>query len=88
MDRGDTEIDKRSIFVGQLNQKTVTNALLWSHFEHYGPIANIELVNRYPTGPSNMFLLFMNLGEKPAFAFVQFFNEESAAEAVENEVFI
>jgi RNA recognition motif-containing protein len=80
------EIDKKSIFVGQLNQKIVTNVLLRDHFEHYGPIADIELVNRYPSGPSKTPLELMYLGERPAFAFIQFFDEQSAAAAIENEV--
>jgi RNA recognition motif-containing protein len=52
LDRGSVELDSKSIFVGQLNQGLITQRLLEERFAVYGEIENIQLVNKYPSGPS------------------------------------
>ncbi|KAJ3327670.1 hypothetical protein HDU76_011354 [Blyttiomyces sp. JEL0837] len=75
LDRGNVEMDTKSIFVGQLNQNEVTPELVEKKFGKYGEIENCQLVNRYPTGPNT----------RPAFAFITFSQEFSAQNSIEEE---
>lgn len=55
-ERGHVELDKTSIFVGQLNQEEVNSSLLMEKFGKYGDIASCHLVNRTPHGPSTRYI--------------------------------
>ncbi|KAG0298885.1 hypothetical protein BGZ98_010434 [Dissophora globulifera] len=70
---GQDQIEKESVFVGQLNPELVTEAALYERFEVCGTIQNVHLVKRNKPGAS-----------KPtAFAFVEFDDEQSAKRAIE-----
>lgn len=71
-----SQIEKESVFVGQLNPELATEAALRDRFQDYGNIQHIHLVKR--TKP---------LTNRPtAFAFVEYDNELSARQAIEHEV--
>ncbi|KAJ3069663.1 hypothetical protein HDU98_007280 [Podochytrium sp. JEL0797] len=77
LDRNKPEIDLSSLFIGQLNQNTVTEKLLRERFGQYGVIHSLELVNKLSgSGPES----------RPAFAFVTYEDESSAEKAIEKEV--
>ncbi|KAK9712554.1 hypothetical protein K7432_007073 [Basidiobolus ranarum] len=71
LERGSGQVDRTSVFIGQLNQKLVTQSLLEEKFGKYGKIELLNLVNRN----ANM----------PAFAFIKYSNEDAAGKAIENE---
>ncbi|KAJ3110418.1 hypothetical protein HDU96_006637 [Phlyctochytrium bullatum] len=73
MERGNVEVDLRSIFVGQLNQNLVTSQLLDERFRAYGAIESLQLVNKHP------------FDSRPAFAFITYAEEASAERAVVEE---
>ncbi|KND02844.1 hypothetical protein, variant [Spizellomyces punctatus DAOM BR117] len=75
LDRGNVDIDRLSIFVGQLNQAVITRELLEEKFGQYGPIQSLQLINRYPTGPNS----------RPAFAFIKFLDEATPEHAIQEE---
>src|SRR4051794_11721190 len=50
LDRGNIDIDRSSIFVGQLNQALITRALVEEKFGKYGTIVSPQLINRFPPG--------------------------------------
>ncbi|KAI1315037.1 hypothetical protein EDD11_001376 [Mortierella claussenii] len=69
------QIDKESVFVGQLNPELVTEGVLHERFQDYGSIQNIHLVKRIKPGT--------NL--PTAFAFIEFDDEQSARQAIDHE---
>ncbi|KAJ3213553.1 hypothetical protein HDU67_002763 [Dinochytrium kinnereticum] len=73
LDRGNIEVDLRSIFVGQLNQTVITQPLLEERFGTYGAIESLQLVNKFP------------YDSRPAFAFIKYVEEASAERAVVEE---
>ncbi|TPX64486.1 hypothetical protein SpCBS45565_g05891 [Spizellomyces sp. 'palustris'] len=75
LDRGNVDIDRSSIFVGQLNQAVITRELLEEKFGQYGAIQSLQLINRYPTGPNS----------RPAFAFIKFLDEATPEHAIQEE---
>ncbi|KAJ3079139.1 hypothetical protein HK102_004000 [Quaeritorhiza haematococci] len=75
LDKGQVELDKQSVFVGQLNQNLVTRELLEEKFGAYGKIENLQLVNRFSSGPAS----------RPAFAFIKYSEEASAEKAIQAE---
>ncbi|KAI9098290.1 hypothetical protein DFS34DRAFT_620357 [Phlyctochytrium arcticum] len=75
LDRGNVDVDKHSIFVGQLNQQVVTSEMLQQRYGQYGAVHSLQLINRYPSGPSS----------RPAFAFIEFHKESDANQAVMEE---
>ncbi|KAJ3251896.1 hypothetical protein HDU77_005557 [Chytriomyces hyalinus] len=64
-----TELDKSSIFVGKLNEETVTEELLRVKFERYGEIERIQLF----TPPNS----------RQAFAFIRYMNDNDAELAID-----
>ncbi|KAL1922791.1 uncharacterized protein VTP21DRAFT_9167 [Calcarisporiella thermophila] len=68
----DLVVDRRSIFVGQLNPREVTAEKLQERFGVYGEITRLELVNKDPLG-------------RPAFAFISYPSEEAALAAIQHE---
>ncbi|KAJ3240823.1 hypothetical protein HDU81_002676 [Chytriomyces hyalinus] len=64
-----TELDKSSIFVGKLNEETVTEELLRAKFERYGEIERIQLF----TPPNS----------RQAFAFIRYMNDNDAELAID-----
>ncbi|KAF9174810.1 hypothetical protein BGX21_001035 [Mortierella sp. AD011] len=69
------QIEKESVFIGQLNPDLVTETALRERFQAYGNIQHIHLVKRNRPGTN-----------KPtAFAFIEFDDENSAKEAIESE---
>ncbi|KAL2917132.1 hypothetical protein HK105_203196 [Polyrhizophydium stewartii] len=75
VDRIATEIDRTSVFVGNLNEAEVTEDAVRRRFGVYGDIAALTLVNKYPDGPT----------ARPAFAFVRYASETAAELAVLSE---
>ncbi|KAI8835528.1 hypothetical protein BC829DRAFT_448141 [Chytridium lagenaria] len=73
LDRGNIEVDLRSIFVGQLNQNLITQQLLEERFGVYGAVESIQLVNKFP------------YDTRPAFAFIKYTDEACAERAVMEE---
>ncbi|KAG0204453.1 hypothetical protein BGX28_003599 [Mortierella sp. GBA30] len=71
----ENQIERESVFVGQLNPDLVTEASLRDRFQEYGCIENIHLVKRTKPGTS----------QSSAFAFIDFDNEQSARNAIEHE---
>ncbi|KAJ3033495.1 hypothetical protein HDV00_006311 [Rhizophlyctis rosea] len=71
LDRGNVEVDRQSIFVGQLNQLQCTQQNVQERFEQYGPIDTLQFINK--------------AGSRPAFAFIKYATEDGARRAVENE---
>ncbi|KAG0282340.1 hypothetical protein BGZ96_000583 [Linnemannia gamsii] len=69
------QIEKESVFVGQLNPELATEALLHDRFQDYGNIKNIHLVKRNQMGA----------GRPTAFAFIEFDSEHAARRAIDNE---
>ncbi|KAF9089559.1 hypothetical protein BGX23_006591 [Mortierella sp. AD031] len=69
------QIEKESVFVGQLNPDLVTESALRDRFEPYGSIQSIYLVKRSKPGT----------GRPIAFAFIEFDNEHAARRAIDNE---
>ncbi|KAI8922661.1 hypothetical protein BC831DRAFT_67211 [Entophlyctis helioformis] len=74
-----TDIDRSSIFVGQLNPNVVTEQLLHDRFGVYGTIKAISLVNRHAPTASG------GLSTRPAFAFIDYESDEAAEAAVDHE---
>ncbi|KAJ3282198.1 hypothetical protein HK104_011047, partial [Borealophlyctis nickersoniae] len=75
LDRGNVEVDRQSIFVGQLNQTLVTREMVEEKFSKYGKIESLQFINRYQTGQNS----------RPAFAFIKYTDEADAERAVEEE---
>ncbi|KAF9988377.1 hypothetical protein BGZ75_009543 [Mortierella antarctica] len=71
----ENQIERESVFVGQLNPDLVTEAVLRDRFEEYGNIENIHLVKRTKPGTN----------QSSAFAFIDFDDEQSARAAIDNE---
>ncbi|KAF9115951.1 hypothetical protein BGX27_005643 [Mortierella sp. AM989] len=69
------QIEKESVFIGQLNPDLVTEAALRNRFKVYGDIQHIHLVKRNKPGTNR----------PTAFAFIEFDDENSAKEAIEQE---
>ncbi|KAJ3202963.1 hypothetical protein HDU82_006947 [Entophlyctis luteolus] len=65
------EVDRRSIFVGKLNEQLVTEALLRAKFGKYGEIQTIKLFTQNTST------------ERPAFAFIQYSSEDDAELAID-----
>ncbi|ORX89985.1 hypothetical protein K493DRAFT_305307 [Basidiobolus meristosporus CBS 931.73] len=61
LERGSGQVDRTSVFIGQLNQKLVTQSLLEDKFGKYGKIELLNLVNRNANMP----------GIVPCFAWLQ-----------------
>ncbi|EXX70420.1 Rim4p [Rhizophagus irregularis DAOM 197198w] len=74
---GPEDIDKKSIFVGQLNQAEVTKESLAEKFGRYGRIKEIQYVARK----------FLRASGSPrsAFAFIYYDDEEAPRKAIEAE---
>ncbi|GBB92389.1 hypothetical protein RclHR1_00200022 [Rhizophagus clarus] len=74
---GPEDIDKRSIFVGQLNQAEVTKDSLVEKFGRYGRIKEIQYITRK----------FLRTSGSPrsAFAFIYYDDEEAPRKAIEAE---
>ncbi|KAF9365002.1 hypothetical protein BGX34_011761 [Mortierella sp. NVP85] len=69
-----SQIEKESVFVGQLNPDLATEAALRDRFQGYGNIQHVHLVKRHNP-----------VTNRPtAFAFVEFDNEHSARRAIEH----
>ncbi|CAG8663534.1 6010_t:CDS:10, partial [Funneliformis mosseae] len=74
---GPEDIDKRSIFVGQLNQAEVTKELLVEKFSRYGEIKEVQYVARKfsrASGPP-----------RNAFAFINYNDEDASENAIKAE---
>ncbi|KAG0244509.1 hypothetical protein BGX31_008944 [Mortierella sp. GBA43] len=71
-----SQIEKESVFVGQLNPELTTEATLRDRFQDYGNIQCVHLVKRSKPGTTRL----------TAFAFIEFDNEYSARQAIEHEV--
>ncbi|KAF8928879.1 hypothetical protein BGZ47_001379 [Haplosporangium gracile] len=69
------QIEKESVFVGQLNPDLATEALLHERFQGYGTIKNIHLVKRNKMGTSRA----------TAFAFIEYDSEQDARKAIDHE---
>ncbi|KAF9361295.1 hypothetical protein BGX26_004480 [Mortierella sp. AD094] len=69
------QIEKESVFIGQLNPDLVTETALRERFQVYGNIQHIHLVKRNRPGTNR----------PTAFAFIEFDDEHSAKEAIEGE---
>ncbi|KAF9538131.1 hypothetical protein EC957_007205 [Mortierella hygrophila] len=69
------QIEKESVFVGQLNPDLATEALIRERFQDYGSIKNIHLVKRNKVGA----------GRATAFAFIEFDSEQAARRAIDHE---
>ncbi|KAH7047186.1 hypothetical protein BKA57DRAFT_493816 [Linnemannia elongata] len=69
------QIEKESVFVGQLNPDLATEDLLHERFQDYGNIKNIHLVKRNKMGA----------GRTTAFAFIEFDCEKAARRAIDRE---
>ncbi|KAF9209592.1 hypothetical protein BGZ49_003079 [Haplosporangium sp. Z 27] len=69
------QIEKESVFIGQLNPDLVTEVALRERFQVYGNIKHINLIKRDRPG----------VYKPSAFAFIEFDNENSAREAIESE---
>ncbi|KAF8941539.1 hypothetical protein BGZ58_006942 [Dissophora ornata] len=69
------QIDRESIFVGQLNADLATETTLHERFQGYGNIRHVHLVKRNKPGTSRSI----------AFAFIEFGDEQSARRAIEHE---
>ncbi|KAF9903072.1 hypothetical protein EC991_004246 [Linnemannia zychae] len=70
------QIEKESVFVGQLNPDMVTEAALHDRFKDYGAIKNIHLVKR-----NNK----LGVGRTTAFAFIEYDSEQAARRAIDHE---
>ncbi|KAF9134303.1 hypothetical protein BGW39_007472 [Mortierella sp. 14UC] len=70
------QIEKESVFVGQLNPDLVTEAVLHDRFQDYGTIKNIHLVKR-----NNK----LGAGRTTAFAFIEYDSENAARRAIDHE---
>ncbi|OZJ05566.1 hypothetical protein BZG36_01716 [Bifiguratus adelaidae] len=70
-------VDKNSIFVGQLNQYEITQEKLEERFGQYGKIESAHLIKH--KSASNQAPI------RPAFAFIKYTEEASAAQAIERE---
>ncbi|RIA85788.1 hypothetical protein C1645_741312 [Glomus cerebriforme] len=74
---GPEDIDKRSIFVGQLNQVEVTKESLVEKFGCYGRIREVQYIVRK---------FFRTIGPpRSAFAFIYYNDEEASRKAIEAE---
>ncbi|CAI2178498.1 20253_t:CDS:10 [Funneliformis geosporum] len=74
---GPEDIDKRSIFVGQLNQAEVTKELLVEKFGRYGEIKEVQYVARK---------FSRSLGPpRNAFAFINYNDEDASENAIKAE---
>ncbi|KAF9273280.1 hypothetical protein BGZ68_001644 [Mortierella alpina] len=71
----ENQIERESVFVGQLNPDLVTESVLRERFQEYGNIENIHLVKRTRPGTN----------QSSAFAFIDFDDEQSARAAIDNE---
>ncbi|CAO3569626.1 unnamed protein product [Mortierella alpina] len=71
----ENQIERESVFVGQLNPDLVTESALRDRFQEYGNIENIHLVKRTRPGTN----------QSSAFAFIDFDDEQSARAAIDNE---
>ncbi|KAJ3046336.1 hypothetical protein HK097_000958, partial [Rhizophlyctis rosea] len=71
LDKRNVEVDRQSIFIGQLNQVLCTKELVEERFAVYGRIETCQFMNRMNT--------------RPAFAFIKYSSEEEAEKAVQNE---
>ncbi|KAF9190931.1 hypothetical protein BGZ51_008080 [Haplosporangium sp. Z 767] len=69
------QIEKESIFVGQLNPDVVTETALRELFMDYGEIQYIHLIKRNKPGTNR----------PTAFAFIEFDNEQAAKNAIDHE---
>ncbi|KAG0360749.1 hypothetical protein BGZ54_009398 [Gamsiella multidivaricata] len=69
------QVEKESVFVGQLNPELTTEAVLHDRFKSYGNIQYLHLVKRNKPGTNRL----------TAFAFIEFDDEQSAKRAIDNE---
>jgi len=69
-------VDKESIFVGQLDPDTITEEALYERFSKYGEIMNLNLVKRKKPAVTQF----------SAFAFIEYDSEQSSTNAIANEV--
>ncbi|KAG0262788.1 hypothetical protein BG011_009709 [Mortierella polycephala] len=69
------QVEKESIFIGQLNPDVVTEAALRELFMGYGEIQYIHLIKRNKPGTNR----------PTAFAFIEFDNEQAAKDAIDHE---
>ncbi|KAK3842480.1 MAG: hypothetical protein J3R72DRAFT_474793 [Linnemannia gamsii] len=70
------QIEKESVFVGQLNPDLVTEGALHERFQDYGNIKNIHLVKRNNN---------LGVGRTTAFAFIEYDSEHAARRAIDHE---
>lgn len=86
------ELYRRSVFVGRLNATQVTRINLAQKFGEFGEIELIQLKNKFSDSKGSIlrYLPFMQPLDtfRPAFAFINYKNFESAAEAVEQTVLL
>ncbi|CAG8447601.1 6591_t:CDS:2 [Dentiscutata erythropus] len=76
---GPGDIDKGTIFVGQLNPDAVTKEVLEQKFNRYGEIKDLRLVTIKKPGPVGR----MNV--RSAFAFIRYDDENASTKAIEAE---
>jgi len=76
-------VDRRNVFVGGLNPRLATEALLVERFAPYGGLENVSFINHL-TDPANT-APDDPRATRSAYAFLRFGNEESAAVAIEHE---
>ncbi|KAF9919883.1 hypothetical protein FBU30_010414 [Linnemannia zychae] len=69
------QIEKESIFIGQLNPDQVTETALHDRFQAYGSIKSVYLIKRNK----------QVIGRPTAFAFIEYDSERAARRAIENE---
>ncbi|CAG8595634.1 1080_t:CDS:2, partial [Racocetra fulgida] len=72
---GPGDIDKGTIFVGQLNPEAVTKDVLEQKFNRYGEIKDLRLVTIKKPGPA----------VRSAFAFIRYDDENASTKAIEAE---
>ncbi|KAG0275053.1 hypothetical protein BGZ95_009237 [Linnemannia exigua] len=70
------QIEKESVFVGQLNPGLVTEGALQERFQDYGNIKNIHLVKRNNN---------LGVSRTTAFAFIEYDSEQAARRAIDHE---
>ncbi|KAF0368603.1 RNA-binding domain-containing protein [Gigaspora margarita] len=76
---GPGDIDKGTIFVGQLNPEAVTKDVLEQKFSSYGEIKDLRLVTIKKPGPTG------RMSVRSAFAFIRYDDENASTKAIEAE---
>ncbi|RIB05895.1 hypothetical protein C2G38_2218403 [Gigaspora rosea] len=76
---GPGDIDKGTIFVGQINPEAVTKDVLEQKFSRYGEIKDLRFVTIKKPGPTG------RMSVRSAFAFIRYDDENASTKAIEAE---